>query len=74
MGGGLSVGYRKPLGASKRWKLEFSLGGGVYDLHYDKFHNESNGELVKSGRKTFIGVDNAAVTLAYMFDLKKGGK
>ena len=74
MGGGLSVGYRKPLGASKRWKLEFSLGGGVYDLHYDKFRNESNGELVKSGRKTFIGVDNAAVTLAYMFDLKKGGK
>ena len=74
MGSGVSVGYRKPLGASKRWKLEFSVGGGVYDLHYDKFSNEPNGELVKSERKTFFGVDNAAVTLAYTFDLKKGGK
>ncbi len=74
MGGGMSVGYRKPLGERKRWKLEFSLGGGMYDLNYDKFRNEHNGELVKSEKKTFIGVDNAAVTLSYTFDLKKGGK
>ena len=69
LGGGLGIGYRIPI--SKRWKMEFSLGGGVYDLHYDKFHNEHNGLLVESVKKTFFGIDQVAVSFSYKFDLKK---
>lgn len=72
IGGGLGVGYRMPI--SKRWKMEFALGGGVYDLHYDKFHNQHNGLLVKSVKKTFIGIDQVAVSFSYKFDLKKKRK
>ena len=75
MGGGISAGYRKYLSKNKRWKMEFALGGGVYDSHYDKFHNEPNGRLYGDYRKTFIGVDNVSVGFAYTFHLKKkGGK
>lgn len=37
LGGGVSLGYRMPLGASRNWGVEFSLGAGAYRLHYDKF-------------------------------------
>lgn len=78
IGGGLSVGYRMPISADKKWNMEFSLGAGVYDLYYDKFMNTpntSNGLLVESVKKTYWGVDQVAVTFTYKFDLmKKGGK
>lgn len=70
IGGGLNVGYKMPLGKSKRWGLEFSLGGGVYKLHYDKFINEQNGKYAYDEKRTFIGIDNAAVSFTYTFDLK----
>lgn len=70
IGGGLNIGYKMPLGKSKRWGLEFSLGGGVYKLHYDKFINESNGKYAYDEKRTFIGIDNAAVSFTYTFDLK----
>ena len=77
-GGGLSVGYRKALGKSQRWKLEFSLGVGVYPLHYDKFQNKpdyKDGLMVDSKKKTYWGVDQASVSFAYTLDFKrKGGK
>lgn len=69
LGGGLGLGYRLPL--SKRWQLELALGGGVYDLHYDKFHNERNGLLIESVKKTYFGIDQVAVSFSYIFDLKK---
>ena len=73
LGGGVSVGYRMPLGRSDRWNVEFSLGAGAYRLHYDKFHNEPGGAYSSTVRKTFFGVDNAAVSFSYTFDLKKKG-
>lgn len=74
-GGGLDAGYRMPVSQNKRWWLEFSLGGGVYKLHYDIFHNEPNGQLADTRKRTFYGIDNVAVSFAYRFDLKKkGGK
>ena len=73
LGGGVSVGYRMPLGRSDRWNVEFSLGAGAYRLHYDKFHNESGGVYSSTVRKTFFGIDNAAVSFSYTFDLKKKG-
>lgn len=74
LGGGLSVGYRLPIGSSNRWRVEFSLGAGVYSLHYDKFRNTprtSDGLLVESVKKTYWGIDQAAVSFSYTFDLKK---
>lgn len=78
IGGGLSVGYRMPLGKSQRWKVEFSLGVGVYPLHYDKFHNTpdyKDGLMVDSQKKTYWGIDQASVSFSYTLDFgKKGGK
>ncbi|MGM9802042.1 MAG: DUF3575 domain-containing protein, partial [Candidatus Limisoma sp.] len=72
LGGGISLGYRKPIGKRGRWRLEFAIGGGIYKLKYDKFVNGKNGELVGTYDKTFYGVDNAAVSIVYTFDRKHG--
>lgn len=78
MGGGISVGYRMPISKNNRWKMEFSLGAGVYDTHYDRFHNTprtKDGLLVDSTKKTYWGIDQAEVSISYAFNLnKKGGK
>lgn len=74
VGGGIAAGYRLPISRNKRWKMEFSLGAGVYRLHYDKFRNEPDGLLVETKKKTWFGIDQAAVSVAYTFDLgRKGG-
>ena len=78
IGGGLSVGYRLPISSNNRWCVEFSLGAGGYSSHYDKFHNTTNtkdGLIIETVRKPYWGVDQAAVSVSYSFDLKtKGGK
>lgn len=77
IGGGLSAGYRLPISKDNRWKVEFSLGAGIYTINYDKFHNTpqtKDGLLIENIRKTCLGIDQAAVSFSYMFDLKKGGK
>ena len=78
LGGGVSVGYRLPLSENKRWRVEFSLGAGVYSNHYDKFHNTprtKDGLMIESLKNTYWGIDQAAVSFSYSFDLKKkGGK
>ena len=78
VGGGISVGYRKSLVKSERWKVECSLGAGVYSLHYDKFHNKPDvkeGLMVDTAKKTFVGIDQASVSFTYSFYLsKKGGQ
>ncbi len=71
LGGGLSAGYRMPISRDNKWHIEFSLGAGVYTLHYDKFYNVTNGKLVDTCRKTYFGIDNAAVSISYRFDLNK---
>lgn len=78
LGGGISVGYRMPISKDNRWRIEFSLGAGAYSLHYDKFHNTpdtKDGLLLESVKQTYWGIDQAAVSFSYTFDLnKKGGK
>ncbi len=74
LGGGLAAGYRMSISRNGRWKMEFSLGAGAYSLHYDRFRNRPNGLLVDSERKTYIGPDQAAVSISYSFDMKKGGR
>lgn len=74
MGGGLAVGYRLPLDRGNRWKLELSLGAGVYRLHHDKFLNKPNGAWVRTERTTYMGPDQVAITFAYTLDLNKRAK
>ena len=74
LGGGLSAGYRMPLGKSNRWRMEFSVGAGIYPLDYSLFYNTpdvKDGQWAARRKETYIGLDQAAVTVAYSFDLKK---
>ena len=74
IGGGIGAGYRMPLDNSQKWNIEFGVSAGAYKLHYDKFLNETNGRKVGEKRRTFIGPDDAWVTISYRFDLSgKGG-
>lgn len=74
-GGGLGLGYRMPFRKAPRWGIEFSLGAGVYDVRYDKFYNVHNGAYAgRNIHKVFFGIDNAAVSFTYRFDLDKGGR
>lgn len=70
-GGGFGVGYKLPFKKNPRWAVEFSLGAGIYDTHYNKFYNEANGPLYKGNvHEVFVGIDNAAVTFLYSIDLR----
>ena len=74
MGGGLSLGYAFNFGKTSKWGMEFSIGGGVYDARYDKFYNEENGPYAEHGvRTTYMGVDNASISLTYTINPKRGG-
>ena len=78
VGGGLSIGYRLPICRNYRYRVEFSLGTGVYSNYYDKFHNTpktKNGLMIKSIKKAYWGIDQVAVSFSYMFDfMNKGGQ
>ena len=70
LGGGISAGYRMPISKDNKWNIEFVLGAGVYGLHYDTFYNTTNGKYVGTYKKTYWGIDNAAINISYSFDLK----
>ena len=74
LGGGLSVGVRFPLCKSGRWKMEFSVGAGAYSLNYDTYYNVPNGGLLATDKKTYIGLDQANLSLAYTFNLNNKRK
>ena len=71
LGGGLSAGYRIPISKDENWKLEFALGAGIYPLHYDVFHNEYNGQLYDTRKKTYFGLDNVMIGISYRIPVKK---
>ena len=75
-GGGIGIGYSLQFKKNPRWGMEFTLGGGVYSVLYDTFYNENNGPYDERATKDiWFGIDNAAVSFTYCFDLvKKGGK
>ena len=73
-GGGLSIGYRMPIGKNGKWRLEFAVGAGIYHLNYDRYVNEPNGAWVDRKSDTYYGVDNAAISIVYTFDKKNRRK
>lgn len=74
IGGGVAIGYRFYFCHDRRWQMEASVGAGIYKLDYDIFQNHHNGLLIDRCRRTFYGVDQAAFTISYRFDIsRKGG-
>lgn len=68
LGGGLSVGYRLPLKKNDHWNFEINAGAGIYALYFDRFHNEKNGLRTSTERRTFWGLDQLSLSVAYRFD------
>lgn len=74
LGGGLSFGWRKQISPNNRWRIELAAGAGAYRLDYSLFENTHD---VKDGlwkgrrQKTYIGLDDVAVTIAYTIDLQR---
>ncbi len=76
IGGGLSLGYRLPLGESKHWKAEFSVGCGGHWVYYDKFKNTDRtnvGPLLESVKRVKWGIDRVDLSISYSFDVNKIG-
>ena len=74
-GGGFSIGYRMPMSKNGRWYAEFTVGAGIYDAHYDTFYKVNNSNQKDTHHNTYVGIDQAAMTIAYRFNIKqKGGK
>lgn len=74
LGGGLGVGYRFYFCRNHHWSMEVAIGAGAYRLDYDIFLNKKNinsGYLVGREKRTFFGIDQAALTFSYSFGLKK---
>ena len=74
LGGGVSAGVRKAVSRNQRWLLELSVGAGVYSLQHDKFYNYTNGLKAYTEHKTYWGIDQAALSLCYAFDLWHGSR
>lgn len=74
LGGGIGFGWRFPLGNDSRWSMEAGVGAGIYHLDYDVFLNRHNGLIVERKKRTFFGIDQAALSLVYNFGKTgKGG-
>lgn len=74
LGGGIALGYRTPISKNRRWHMEFSVGAGIYPLDYSLFHNTpdyKDGEWHARNKKTYIGIDQVGITLAYSFDMNR---
>lgn len=64
LGGGISVGYQLPL--SKRWNLEFSIGGGYAWIKYDKFSLEDDEKIQSGQTHNYLGLTKATVSIIYI--------
>ncbi len=74
LGGGVSAGLRLPVSHNHRWQMELSVGAGIYSLSHDKFYNQPNGLKAYTESKTYMGIDQASLSLCYVFDFKRGRK
>ena len=72
MGAGISYGYS--------WKilpflsLEFTIGAGYANIHYDVFYNVENGIQYNSGVKNYWGLTKAGISVVYIININKQGR
>lgn len=63
-GAGLVYGYQWLL--SNRWSIEAAIGLGYIHAYYDQYDCPHCGEWKDSGKKDYLGVTKAAVSLIYI--------
>lgn len=63
LGGGLSYGYKLPLGS--HWGAEFSLGLGYANLKYNRYYNIDNGAKLDTRLRHYWGVTRLQASLVY---------
>lgn len=70
-GVGLSYGYALNFGSSRHWGLEFNIGAGYMNYHFDTFDNVHNGRLMHTGKRNYWGITRVGVSLTYKFWRRK---
>lgn len=63
-GAGIGYGYQFVLG--KRWNLGLEIGVGWIHANWDKYECPRCGEWLESGKKDYLGMTKAAVSLIYV--------
>ena len=71
LGGGVGIGYRWYFCKNHRWSMEAAVGAGVYKLDYSVFQNIHNGLIIDRRKKTWFGVDQAALSFEYSFGVQR---
>ncbi|ERI81356.1 hypothetical protein HMPREF1981_03258, partial [Bacteroides pyogenes F0041] len=64
-GGGISAGWVHPL--SRRWNLEFELGGGIVWADWERFQCVHCGKRVDKGKGVRLVPTRTAINLVYLF-------
>jgi len=70
-GVGISYGYALNFGASKHWGLEFNIGAGYMNYHFNTFDNVYNGKLLYTDKKGYWGITRVGFSLTYKFWRRK---
>ncbi len=68
---GVSVGFRHTFGRSRKWLMEYSIGGGYMTTEYDKYDNTDNGRLLDTGKFNGFVIDQATISVVYRMPLLK---
>lgn len=71
MGGGIALGWRFRLNSNPNLTMEATVGAGAYRMDYDVFYNRPGGLLYDRRKRTYIGLDQAALSLTYRFGIGK---
>ena len=71
LGGGIALGWRFRLNSDPNLTMEASIGAGAYRMHYDVFYNRPGGLLYDTRKRTYIGLDQASLSLTYRFGICK---
>ena len=72
MGAGISYGYSWKILPSL--SLEFTIGAGYANIHYDVFYNVENGIQYNSGVKNYWGLTKAGISVVYIININKQGR
>ena len=70
-GVGLSYGYAMPLGRSRRWGVEFTIGLGYMDVTYDVYDGRCNGKYLRKEKISYVGPTRLGVNFSYRIDYIK---
>lgn len=77
LGGGVGIGYRINLTKDARWRAEANIGLGVYALDYNRYYNTDPtkmGQFHDNRKRAFFGIDNVALSIVYVVNLKSKRK